>query len=107
MPTTARRAFLMRLKPGAEEEYARRHTAIWPELAEAIRAGGVITFSIYRHGLDLFAVQEFDPDVPQPDVPAPVFRRWWREMAPLMETLPDERPVRTPLEEVFHLSAKD
>jgi L-rhamnose mutarotase len=100
-----RRAWIMTLKPGAEAEYKRRHDAIWPELREAIVASGVTSFSIYRHGLTLFAYQERDPAVTSPDEPAPVFWRWWREMAPLMETHVDARPVQTPMEEVFNLSA--
>jgi L-rhamnose mutarotase len=100
-----RRAWLMTLKPGCEAEYTRRHAAIWPELAEAIITGGVSTFSIYRHGLMLFAYQERDPAIAQPNEPPPVFRRWWREMAPLMETLADGRPAQILIEEVFHLEA--
>ncbi len=97
-------AWIMTLKPGAEAEYKRRHDAIWPELREAILASGVTSFSIYRHGLMLFAYQERDPAVTLPGEPAPVFWRWWREMAPLMETHPDGRPVQTPVEEVFNLT---
>ncbi len=100
-----RRAWIMMLKPGAEAEYRRRHEAVWPELRDAILASGVISFSIYRHGLMLFAYQECGPAIAQPREPAPVFWRWWREMAPLMETHPDARPVHTPMEEVFNLSA--
>jgi L-rhamnose mutarotase len=100
-----RRAWVMTLKPGAEAEYKRRHDAIWPELREAILASGVTSFSIYRHGLTLFAYQERDPTVAQIDEPAPVFWRWWREMAPLMETLSDARPVQMPVDEVFNLTA--
>lgn len=98
-----RRAWIMTLKPGCEAEYKRRHDAIWPELAEAIRASGVTSFSIYRHGLTLFAYQERD-DSPAPE-PVPVMWRWWGEMAELMETEPDTRPVQVPLEEMFHLGS--
>lgn len=98
-----RRAWIMTLKAGAEAEYACRHAAIWPELAAAILAGGVTSFSIYREGLTLFAYQELDDSAPQAAEPAPVMWRWWREMAALMETGPDGRPLRRPLEEVFHL----
>jgi L-rhamnose mutarotase len=97
-----RRAWIMTLKPGCEAEYKRRHDAIWPELAEAIRAGGVTSFTIYRHGLALFAYQEYQADV-APAEPPPVMWLWWREMAELMETEADLRPKRTPIEEVFHL----
>ena len=31
----------MYLKPGCEEEYQRRHAAIWPELVEMIHEAGV------------------------------------------------------------------
>jgi L-rhamnose mutarotase len=97
-----RRAWVMQLKPGFADEYKRRHDAIWPELTEAIRARGITSFSIYRHGLTLFAYQEYDPAVPAME-PAPVMRRWWREMAELMETEADLQPARVMLEEVFHL----
>ena len=105
MAQPSRRAWIMTLKPGAEAEYKRRHEAIWPELRDAILASGVTSFNIYRHGLMLFAYQERDPAAPQPGEPPPVFWRWWREMAPLMETIPDGRPAQTPMEEVFNLTA--
>jgi L-rhamnose mutarotase len=97
-----RRAWIMMLKPGCEAEYERRHGAIWPELAEAIRASGVSSFSIYRHGLTLFAYQEFNAAVVARE-PAPVMWRWWREMAALIETEPDLQPRRVMLKEIFHL----
>ena len=54
-----RHAFKMKLKPGHETEYRRRHDAIWPELAQAIRAAGVTDYSIFldRDTSTLFAVQ--------------------------------------------------
>jgi L-rhamnose mutarotase len=97
-----RRAWIMTLKPGCEAEYKRRHDDIWPELQEAIRASGVTSFTIYRHGLMLFAYQEVENTAPAAE-PAPVMRRWWCEMAELMETEADLRPKRIMLEEVFHL----
>ncbi|MDE5750364.1 MAG: L-rhamnose mutarotase, partial [Duncaniella sp.] len=33
-------AFKMQLKPGFEEEYERRHAALWPELRAQITASG-------------------------------------------------------------------
>jgi L-rhamnose mutarotase len=98
-----RRAWIMTLKPGCEAEYERRHEAIWPELAQAILARGVTSFSIFRSGLTLFAYQELDASMTPPAAPAPVMARWWREMAELMETEPDLQPTRLPLREVFHL----
>jgi L-rhamnose mutarotase len=97
-----RRAWLMHVKPGCEAEYDRRHEAIWPELATAIRDSGVTSYSIYRHGLTLFAYQECDARTPTAE-PTPVMWRWWRDMAELMETEVDGRPRCTPIDEVFHL----
>jgi L-rhamnose mutarotase len=97
-----RRAWIMMLKPGCEAQYKSRHDAIWPELAAAIRASGVTSFTIYRCGLTLFAYQEVDEIVRDAE-PAPVIWRWWREMADLMETEADSRPKRIMLDEVFHL----
>jgi L-rhamnose mutarotase len=104
-PEPLRRAFAMTLKAGNEEEYARRHEAIWPELADAIRRSGVTRYSIFRHGLTLFAYQERDPSVPPPE-PEPVMWRWWEYMKDLMETGPDARPVAVELPEVFRLDER-
>lgn len=98
-----RQAWLMRLKPGHEAEYKRRHDEIWPELLELMGRDGVHNYSIYRHGLTLFAYLE--RDTPAADGPPTdeVVWRWWRSMAALMETNPDASPVQEPLEEVFHV----
>lgn len=42
-----RYAFTMRLKPGAVEEYKRRHDEIWPELSAVLRAAGISDYSIF------------------------------------------------------------
>jgi L-rhamnose mutarotase len=53
-------AFLMRIAPGAEEEYHRRHQAVWPEMLAELKAAGCHNYSIYRDGLQLFAYLEVD-----------------------------------------------
>ena len=54
-----RNAFAMRLKPGCEKEYKKRHDAIWPELKAELRKAGVSDYSIYldRKTNTLFAFQ--------------------------------------------------
>ena len=32
-----------------------------------------------------------------------IMQRWWAHMADIMETQPDNKPVVTPLRQVFHL----
>lgn len=98
-----RQAWVMKLKPGMEAEYKRRHDEIWPELADLIRSQGIRTYSIYRHGLLLFAYLERET-APDPDAPIePIIWRWWESMAPIMETNPDFSPVQEPVEEMFHI----
>ena len=40
-------AFKMKLKPGCEVEYERRHRAIWPELVKLLRETGVSDYYIF------------------------------------------------------------
>ncbi|GAB2894980.1 L-rhamnose mutarotase [Streptomyces mayteni] len=51
---TQRIAVHTRLKPGREAEYDRVHATIPPELAERLRAAGVVDWRIWRSGRDLF-----------------------------------------------------
>ena len=99
-------AFRMRLLPGREAEYRRRHDEIWPELVALLREAGVSDYSIHldRETGALFGVLWRREDHAMAALPGhPVMRRWWAYMADLMETNPDHSPVAVPLETVFHL----
>lgn len=99
-------AFTMKLKPGVEAEYQRRHDEIWPELSEALVDAGVRDYSIFldRATGTLFAVQKRVENHTTADLPGlPVMKRWWAYMADLMETNPDNSPVAVPLARVFHM----
>ena len=98
-------AFTMKLKPGVEAEYQRRHDEVWPELSAALTDAGIRDYSIYldRATGTLFAVQKRLPGHTTDTLPGlPVMQRWWVYMADLMETNPDNSPVVVPLERVFH-----
>lgn len=101
-----RKAWLMKLKPGFEAEYKRRHDAIWPDLVKALKDAGVSDYSIFlddRTGR-LFAVQKLADGHTADDLPShPAVQRWWAYMADIMETHPDHSPVCLPVNEVFHL----
>ena len=97
-----RHAFVMKLKPGNEAEYKRRHDELWPEMAELLRKDGIRNYSIYRHGLTLFGYLERDTPPPPGKPTDPVVWKWWASMAPLMETNPDTSPVQEPVEEMFY-----
>ncbi len=99
-------AFTMRLNPGCEAEYRRRHDAIWPELAALLKDAGISDYSIHldRTTGTLFGVLWRTDDHRMDDLPShPVMRKWWAHMADIMETKADNEPVVTPLVTVFHM----
>lgn len=101
-----RAAFKMKLKPGYESEYKKRHDEIWPELAKELSDAGVSDYSIFldEETLTLFAVQKLTDDNTSDDLPqTEIVKKWWAHMADIMETNPDNSPVCTTLKEVFHL----
>jgi L-rhamnose mutarotase len=96
----------MQLKPGAVEEYRRRHDVIWPELAALLHEAGISDYSIFldEDTLALFAVLTLADDNRRDSLPDhPVMRRWWDHMAPLMEVEPGNRPREWSLTPMFHL----
>ena len=93
----------MKLKPGEEAEYKRKHDEIWPEMVALLKNQGIRNYSIYRHGLTLFAYLERSDDAATTGEPNEVIRRWWKWMEPHMETSPDSRPIVEPVEQVFRL----
>ena len=102
---TYRNAFKMKLKPGFELEYKKRHDAIWPELEVLLSESGVHDYSIFldEETLTLFAFQKLDEGFDDNYLPNhPIVKKWWRYMADIMETNPDNSPMATSLIEVFH-----
>ena len=101
-----RNAFKMKLKPGFEIEYKKRHDEIWPELSSLLTASGISDYSIYfdEETLILFAIQKIVDDFDESSLPNhPIVKKWWAYMADIMETNADNSPVVTSLKEVFHL----
>ena len=101
-----RNALIMKLRPGNEAEYKRRHDELWPELADALHGAGVSDYSIFLDEATgtLFAVQKLTDDNTVDALPElPVVKKWWAYMADLMETNPDNSPLALSLREVFHL----
>ena len=101
-----RKAFLMTLKPGQQEEYERRHNPIWPELQELLREHGVHRYSIFldRGSDSLFAYAEIESEELWLQIArTKVCRRWWTRMKDLMMTNADDSPLVRALDEVFHL----
>ena len=101
-----RKAFVMKVNPGRETEYARRHQPIWPELTDVLKSHGVHTYSIFLHAetQQLFAYAEIEDEARWAAIAqTEVCRRWWKHMADIMPANVDHSPVSIPLLEVFHL----
>ncbi|WP_298399939.1 L-rhamnose mutarotase [Sphingobium sp.] len=99
-------AFRMQLKPGAVDDYRKRHDAIWPELSNLLSTSGIQDYSIFldEETLSLFAVLKLRDDHSRDALPDhPVMQRWWDYMAPLMEVQPGNRPKEWPLSLLFHM----
>ena len=96
----------MAVNPQETVEYERRHSPIWPELQEVLRAHGVHDYSIFLDETDgsLFGYVEIEDEARWDAIAqTPVCRRWWTHMRDIMPTNPDDSPRSVALREVFHL----
>ena len=99
-------AFKMQLHKGFEDEYAKRHAQLWPDLALLLKEAGIQEYSIFLDPdtLALFGVLKVSDKLKLDELPSnPVMKKWWDYMKDIMETNPDNSPVSVPLEEVFYL----
>lgn len=101
-----REAFKMYLKSGCEAEYEKRHNEIWPELKKLLKDSGIYDYSIFwdKETNVLFAVQKTSGEDGSQDLGEnPIVQKWWKYMADIMETNPDNSPVSIPLPELFYM----
>ncbi len=99
-------AFKMQLLKGFEEEYAKRHDAIWPELQQLLSVSGISEYAIFldETTLALFGVLKITDTAKLDELPKqPVMQQWWAYMKDIMECNDDNSPVSIPLKEVFYL----
>ena len=99
-------AFTMRICPGTQEEYRRRHQAVWPVLLTDLTAAGCRNYSIYLRGEELFAymeVEDFSAYL-QKMASSEASARWEAQMSDiLIRDLDNATGFPPTLEEVFHL----
>ena len=103
---TKRFGFKMKMLPGFREEYMKRHSEIWPELVQLLKNEGIGNYSIFldEETSTLFAYQEQKGDSSSQDLGnTEIVKKWWKCMADIMETNPDNSPVTIPLEQVFYM----
>ena len=99
-------AFVMKIRPGQEAEYRRRHEAVWPEMLRALKDAGCSNYSIYMKGQDLFAYMEVEDfaGFKRHMSANPDSQRWEAQMVPIMEqAIQPDTGFHEVLPEVFHL----
>ena len=102
-------AFTLQIKKGYEEEYDRRHLAVWPELMEEMDGSGIHRTCIYREATTAFVYLETEDYRRCAEFlsRAPASRRWEEYMAPILEQGAGEpydpdQAWPSSLPEVFH-----
>jgi L-rhamnose mutarotase len=99
-------AFKMKLFPGFEQEYKKRHDAIWPELSALLKETGISEYSIFldEETNSLIGVLKVTDKALLDTLPAKaIMQKWWAYMGDIMESNADNSPVSIPLKEVFYL----
>lgn len=98
-------AFCLRLRAGCEDEYRRRHDALWPEIRQGLLAAGVLHYEIFLEpdSLLLFAFMVRSSDHGMDSLRAqPVWQRWQEHMADIL-VQQDGLPLRLALQPMFCL----
>lgn len=102
-----RYAWKARLKPGMRTEYTRRHAEIWPEMVELLRQAGIVNYTIFVNGEELFGYYECTKGVEYAattQAGSTVVDRWNLYMQDVMEMPLDPLTGAQPhLEEAWHL----
>lgn len=99
-------AFKMKLFPGFEQEYKKRHDEIWPEIIALLKNNGISDYSIFldEETNDLIGFLTITDKALLDKLPTnAIMQRWWTYMASVMESNSDNSPVSAQLKEVFYL----
>lgn len=98
-----RRAFTMRLKPGALAEYKRYHDEIWPELVKQIEKDGIAHISTFERDPDLFLFSEIRDEKAWDRLWNSDIHKKWGEVMERFMHFKDGKVDFGELREIFHL----
>jgi L-rhamnose mutarotase len=99
-----RRAFTLRLKPGAFAKYKHYHDHIWPELVREIEKCGIAQITTFRDDLQLFLYSEiYNKEAWDNLWNSKIHGEWGKCMEPLMQFNKQGKVDAGPLREIFHL----
>lgn len=102
-----RKVFKMKLYPNKIEEYIKRHNPIWKKLEDTLKIHGVHNYSIFfdEETHVLFGYAEIESEEQWNAISnTEICREWWKHMADIMETNPDNSPISIELKEVFNIN---
>jgi L-rhamnose mutarotase len=96
---------LMKLKPGALNEYVRLHDVIWDEVVQAGYEAGMRNYTIFHRNGYLFSYYEYIGDNFEADMDLknalPVSKRWQKATGSLRECIEGDSLVIM-LDEIWH-----
>ena len=99
------------LLPGMRDEYVRRHDEIWPEMKETLAQAGIVNYTIWRCGDELFGYYECEKGTAyaaKVQAESPVVDRWNEYMRDVMVMDFDpETGTAVALENVFSFRTQD
>lgn len=104
-----RACFYLRVFPGTEADYDRRHAEIWPELMTEIRESGLRNMSGFRRGTDAWYFVEGEPDVKTAFAvhgPKPANTRWNRYFRDVIAQITDDAGELLWYDEIFHTDGR-
>jgi L-rhamnose mutarotase len=100
-----RKAFIMSVNAGAEEEYEERHNPIWPDSEKVLKDYGVSNYSIFLHaetrnlfGYAVIKSEEQWAFIASTDI----CQKWWKHRGEVMPSNPDHSPFSAPLRDLYH-----
>ena len=99
------------LLPGKRDEYVRRHDEIWPEMKETLAHAGIVNYTIWRCGDELFGYYECEKGAAyaaKVQAESPVVDRWNEYMRDVMVMDFDpETGTAVALEKVFSFRTQE
>ena len=102
-----RKAWTGMIKPGCIDEYIKRHDEIWPEMVALLKEAGIVNYTIFRNGLQLFGYYECTKGVEYADrvqAESPIVDRWNEYMKDiLIMEMDPETGAQPMLKKVFEM----
>ncbi len=88
------------VREGMLDEYMRRHTSIWPELADVLRQAGIRNYTIWTVGNELFGYYECEYGVAyaaKVQAQSSIVKQWNEYMKDVMIMEPDPATGAQPM----------